>query len=177
MTSEKMQSVRLEKVTLNIGAGEGGDKLERAKTLLQRLTEHTPIITLARERNATWKLKKGDPIGVKVTVRGKPAAELLKKALTAVESKVKASSFDSGGNVAFGVREYIDFPGAKYDAALGMMGFDVCVTLAKAGRRVALRRIRRAHVPKKQRVSKSEAQAFMSSSFGAKVYEEGEEAA
>lgn len=174
MASEGMRAVRLEKVTLNIGAGEGGDKLEHAKMLLERLTQRTAIITIAKNRNPTWKLKKGDPIGVKVTLRGQPAAEFLKKALTAAEGKVKTTSFDSGGNVAFGVREYIDFPGAKYDPVIGMMGFDVCVTLSKAGRRVSLRRMRRARVPGKQRVTAAEAREFMHSSFGANVVEEEE---
>lgn len=177
MSSEKMNAVRLEKVTLNIGAGEGGDKLDHAKTLLERLTQRTPVITLARSRNPTFKIKKGDPIGVKVTLRGTPAVEFLKKALVAVEGKIKETSFDSSGNVAFGIREYIDFPGAKYDAALGMMGFDVCVSLAKPGRRVALRRIAPVRLPRKHRVSPQEAQGFMRSAFGVAVTSDQEEAA
>lgn len=170
-----MRGLRLEKVTLNIGAGEGGDKLERAKTLLSTLTQRTPVVTLAKARNPTWRIKKGDPIGTKVTLRGKPAGEFLRKALAAVEGRAKAASFDAGGTFSFGVREYIDFPGAKYDPALGMMGFDVCVTLAKPGRRVALRRVRGARLPKKQRVSREEAMAHLRSAFGASVTEAGEE--
>lgn len=176
MGSESMRSVRLEKVTLNIGAGEAGQKLENAKTLLGRITQRTPVVTRARARNPTWRLKKGDPIGAKVTLRGKPADELLRKALQAVEGKVRATSFDRGGTVSFGVREYIDFPGAKYDHTLGMMGFDVCVTLKKPGRRVTERRIGRARLPRKQRVTREEALDFLRTAFQAKVVEPGEEA-
>lgn len=163
-----LQQVVLEKLTLNIGVGEGGEKLQNAKSLLQKITGETPVITKARVRNPTFKIKQGDAIGVKVTVRGKPAAELLKRALDAVEFVVPARSFDNDGNVSFGVREYIDFPGVQYDPKIGMLGFDVCVTLKKPGKRVALRRLRKSGIGRKQRVSRPEAQGFMEEKFGVK---------
>lgn len=171
-----MQNVRLEKVTLNIGSGEAGDKLERAKTLLERLSSRKPVVTLAHARNPTWRIKKGDPVGAKVTLRGKDAGEFLKKAFTAAENKIKATSFDKGGTFSFGVKEYIDFPGAKYDPQLGMMGFDVCVTLTKPGRRVVLRRIGAGRLPRKQRVTREDAMDYVRSTYQAKIIEPGEEA-
>ena len=69
MTENPMRTVRVEKVTLNIGVGVGGEPLERAKLLLNRITGATPVVTLAKVRNPTFRIKKGDPIGVKVTLR------------------------------------------------------------------------------------------------------------
>jgi len=164
-----MQEPRLDKVTLNVGAGAARERLQSAKDLLERITGHKAVLTKAKDRNPTWKLRKGDTVGVKVTLRGKDAAEVLKKSLEAVDYSVPAKSFDRAGNVAFGVREYIDFPGMKYDPKIGMMGFDVCVSLAKPGARIARRRIARRSVPPKQRVRPEEARAFMEKNFKAQV--------
>lgn len=163
-----LQQVVLEKLTLNVGVGEGGEKLENAKSLLQKITGRTPVVTKARVRNPTFKIKQGDAIGAKVTLRGKQAGEILKRALDAVEFLVPARSFDNDGNVSFGVREYIDFPGVQYDPKIGMLGFDVCVTLKKPGKRIALRRLRQSRVGRKQRVSRLEAQKFLEEKFGVK---------
>ncbi len=160
------QSVRLEKVTLNVGVGEGGEKLQNAKTLLETITGKTAVITKARVRNPTFKIRQGDPIGVKITVRGKSAADVLNRALESVDKIVSPKSFDNNGNVSFGIKEYIDFPGIQYDPKIGMLGFDVCITLKKAGKRVAYRLIRKSRVGRKQTVSREEAQKFLQEKFG-----------
>ncbi len=167
-----MQSVKLEKVTANIGVGHGGQDLENARELLETLAGGKPVKTKSRRREPAFKLRKGNEIGVKVTLRGQKAREFLEKALKARENKVSARSIDRAGNIAFGVREYIDFPGAKYDPNIGMIGFDVCVTLSKAGRRVSRRRIAPRKIPAKQRVNKAEAREFMEKEFGAQFQEE-----
>ncbi len=162
-----MREIRVEKVTLNIGAGESGQKLENARTLLGRVSGKKPLTTLARIRSPTWKIRKGDQIGAKVTIRGAAAEELLKRALESVDKKLKARSFDREGNFAFGVKEYIDFPGVKYDPKIGIMGFDVCVTLKRRGGRVVKRRrAAAAKISKTHRVSADEARAFVAERFG-----------
>ena len=128
-----------------------------------------------RLRNPTFKIKKGDNIGTKVTLRGKDAAEFLKKALEVPDNALGERSFDDNGNVAFGVREYIDFPGAKYDPKIGMLGFDVCITLVKKGVRVSRRKIAPARIPRKQRVGRGEAQDFLSKNFGTQIVREREQ--
>ncbi|MEM3030709.1 MAG: 50S ribosomal protein L5 [Candidatus Micrarchaeia archaeon] len=158
--SEAMRQIILEKVTLNIGVGASGQPLENAKALLARLTGRQPVPTRARVRNPVFKIKKGEPIGAKVTLRGRPALDFLNKALDAVDYRVPEKSFDERGNFSFGVKEYIDFPGAKYDPKLGMLGFDVCVTLARRGYRVARKRRARSSVGKKHLLSKEEGLAF-----------------
>ena len=152
----------LEKVTLNVGVGSGGNvKIDNAKKLLERITGVKPVATKAKKRNPSFNIRKGDLIGVKVTLRKEKAASVLKKCLEAVNFKLPLSCFDSQGNFSFGVHEYIELKGVKYDPEIGMMGFDVCVTLSKPGKRVALRRIKPARIPLKQRVSKSEAVEFV----------------
>ncbi|MBI2444938.1 50S ribosomal protein L5 [Candidatus Micrarchaeota archaeon] len=164
-----MNDVQLEKVTVNIGVGQGGQPLENAKKLLEQLTGAKAIQTLSRTRNPTFNLRKGEPIGVKVTLRGTPAVEFVKKALVARENKVARTNFDRTGNVAFGVPEYIDFPGMKYQPEIGILGFDVCLTLEKPGTRIKRRKIAPRSLPKKQRVSTAEAEEFMKKTFGINV--------
>lgn len=167
-----MREVRVDKVTLNIGAGEAGQKLENAKVLLDRITGRKPVTTNARVRNPTFRIKRGDPIGAKVTLRGKIALEVLGRALEAVGRKIKGSSFDAQGNFAFGIREYIDFPGIKYDPKLGIFGFDVCVTLKRPGERVRRRRrVRAERIGTSHVVTREEALEFARSKLGAEIVE------
>jgi large subunit ribosomal protein L5 len=161
-----MREIRIEKVTVSMGVGEAGEKLENAKTLLNRLTGKKAIETTARLRNPVFKIKKGDTIGAKITLRKKVAEEFLKKAIDAVDGKLKSNSFDREGNFSFGIKEYIDFPGAKYDPKIGILGFDVCTTLRRKGGRVSLRRRRMAKVGRKHRITVNEAQEFLKEKFG-----------
>ncbi|MFH0972318.1 MAG: 50S ribosomal protein L5 [Candidatus Micrarchaeota archaeon] len=169
MAENKMQEVRLEKVTLNIGVGAPGDRLENAKVLLERITGGKAVITKAKDRNPTFKIRKGDNIGTKITLRGKVAEEILKKALDERDFTLLDSCFDNFGNVSFGIKEYIDFPGMKYDPKIGMMGFDVSVSLKKAGKRISERKISRQRLPKKQRVTQAQAKEFMTKKFNLKI--------
>ena len=165
----KMKELLIDKVTVNIGIGSSGDRLEYAKELLEKLTGMTPIETTAKKRNPVFKLRVGMPIGTKITLRGKKAKEFVDKALTARKRMISARCFDRSGNFAFGVPEYIDFPGAKYDPTMGMFGFDICVSLMRRGRRVALRRSKPAKIGKNQRITKDEAIEYAKSSLSVKV--------
>jgi large subunit ribosomal protein L5 len=164
-----MQKPFIEKVTVNIGVGQSGERLENAKKLLEEITGKKAVYTLAKVRNPTWGIRKGMPIGVKVTLRGKDAVEFLKKAFYAVKNKLKKESFDKYGNVSFGVKEYIDFPGIKYKPEIGMYGFDVCITIRKPGYRVALRRRAPAKVGKRQRVNPEEAMELLKNMFNVEI--------
>jgi len=86
--------------------------------------------------------------------------------LTAKRKVLKESNFDKQGNLSFGVHEYIDFPGVKYDPSIPMFGFDVCVSLTRKGKRVTLRKLRPAKIGKKHRIAKDEAIEFVKSTFG-----------
>ncbi len=167
--SNPMRKIVIEKVTANIGTGQPGEILDNAKSLLERLSGAKPIETNARRREPSFKLRKGLAIGTSVIMRGKGARDFLEKAFTAKRKVIKARNFDKEGNFAFGVAEYIDFPGAKYDPAMEMYGFDVCVTLKRAGRRITKRRNKKAKIGKKHRITKEEAIEFVKSEFGIKV--------
>lgn len=170
MDANNMREILIEKVTVNIGVGAPGDKLEQAKGLLERLADgRKPVETHARRRDPVFKLRKGLPIGTKVTLRGAEAKAFLDKAITAKRRVLRQSNFDKQGNFAFGVHEYIDFPGAKYDPGIAMFGFDICVSLSRRGRRVSIRKLKPASVGKTHRISREEAMEFAKSSLNVKI--------
>lgn len=156
-----MREILIEKVTLNIGVGGPGERLDYAKELIEKLSGATAIQTLAKKRNPVWKLRKGLPIGVKITLRKKNALSFLEKSLIAKRRVLKSDCFDKEGNFSFGIQEYIDFPGAKYDPKIGMFGFDVCVTLTRRGERVSRRRVKKTKIGKKHKITKDEAIEFV----------------
>ena len=84
------------------------------------------------------------------------AIKLLQKLLEAVDNKLRENQFDSNGNVAFGIHEYIDIPGVKYDPKIGIMGLEVCVTLERPGYRIKRRRLLARKIPARHRVSRQE---------------------
>ena len=135
-----MKNIKIEKVTINIGCGDSGEKLERAKKLLERLINKKIVVTKTHGRT-TFGMAKGRPIGVKVTLRRKDAEEFLKRALDALDFKLPENIFDKQGSFSFGIKEHIDLPGVKYDPELGIFGMDVSVTLERPGFRIKKKRI------------------------------------
>lgn len=168
-TMNSCRQIKVEKVTLNIGAGKSTDKLEKGLKLLELLSGTKPVKTITQKRIAGWGLRPGLPIGCKVTVRGERAAELLKQLLGGVDNKLKLKQIDSEGNVSFGISEYIEIPGVDYIPEIGVMGFQVCATLERAGFRVKKRRLQKSKVGKNQRISKEEAISFMKEKFNATI--------
>ena len=166
-----MRLVKLEKVTVNVGIGESSDRLKKAKAIIERLTGRTAALTRARVRVQAFGIRKGDTIGAKVTLRGEIASEFLKKAFDAVEYKLNRRSIDNHGNFAFGVKEYIDFPGAKYDPTIGIIGFDVCATMIRPGKRVTVRRRLRSTIRSRHRVTPDETVDFLTKNFKVNFYE------
>ncbi|EHP69416.1 MAG: 50S ribosomal protein L5 [Metallosphaera yellowstonensis] len=164
-----MRRVKLAKVTVNIGLGESGERLQRAYQLLQEMTGAKPVYTKAKKSIKEFDVRKGAPIGVMVTLRGNMAVEFLKRALVAVNNKIKASSFDDYGNVSFGISEHVVIPGMRYDPEIGIFGLDVAITLERAGYRVARRKRKKARLPKSVRISKEEAIMFLQDNFGVTV--------
>lgn len=151
-----MLDISVDKVTLNMGAGGPGEKLEKSKKLLERISGEKGVVTKALKRS-TFGVAKGRQIGFKVIMRGAKAEDFLKRVLEASDNKIKASQFDDHGNFSIGVHEYIDVPGMKYDPAIGIMGFDVAVTLKRAGYRISKRRIKPAKIGKNHMITREQA--------------------
>ncbi len=151
-----MRRIRISKVVVNSAIGQGGTRLEKAAKILEQLTGQKPSIRRAKKTIKGFGIRKGEPIAVMVTLRGKKAQEFLQRALDAVGRRVRESSFDEFGNFAFGVKEHLEFPGTRYDPELGIIGMDVIVSLSRPGERVALRRLKRARISRRHRVTREE---------------------
>lgn len=167
-----MQNPRIEKVTVNIGVGESGEKLIKAESLMERLIGRKPVRTISGHKIPTWGLKKGDPIGCKVTLRGNDAQEFLKRGFSAKDNQLKASSFDKSGNFSFGIHEYIDIPGIKYDPDIGILGMDITVTMERPGYRIKRRRLRKEKIPAKGLITREESMEFIKEKFNVEIVEE-----
>jgi large subunit ribosomal protein L5 len=161
-----MQNIRIEKVTLNIGAGTSQDKLEKATKLLASLTGSKPVQTKSSKRIPTWGVRPGLKIGCKVTLR-KKKTELLTSLFAAVNNRINASKF-SNGTFSFGVPEHIDIPGVKYDPEIGILGLDVAITLERPGFRIKRKKAPR-KISKKHLITKEEAIAFVKDKFKVEV--------
>lgn len=164
-----MKQIRIEKVTLNIGAGRSPEQLEKGLKLLRNISDMKPVRTITSKRIPAWNIRPGLPIGCKVTLRKKRAKEILTRLLQAKDNKLSEKQFDNQGNIAFGIHEYIDIPGISYDPEVGIMGLEVCVTLERPGFRIKRRRIKRKKICSRQRISKQEALDFMKKEFNVRV--------
>lgn len=162
---------RIEKVTINIGVGEAGERLKKAETVLKSTTGHKPIETLSRTTNKDWGIRKRMPIGCKVTLRGKDADDFLKEALSTRHNKMADYSFDDEGNLSFGIPDHTLFKSQKYDPNIGIFGMDVCITMKKPGYRVKHRRITARKLPQRHQVKKEETMKFFSETFNVEVIE------
>ncbi len=160
-----MMKPRIAKVTLNIGVGASGERLEKAAKVLEMLTGQKPSIRRAKRTIRDFGIRKGEPIAVMVTLRGEKAIEFLEKLFTAIGNKVKMTQFDEYGNLGIGLKEHILLPGVRYDPDIGIFGMDISVTIERPGYRVARRRIKRAHIPRRHRTTKEEAMVLLHELF------------
>ena len=165
----QMRNIRVEKITLNIGAGKDQPRLEKGIALLSVIADSTPIKTVTSKRIQEWGLRPGLPIGCKLTLRKNKAIILLPRLLDAVDNKLSDKQFDENGNIAFGIQEYIEIPGVKYDPKIGIMGLQVCITLERPGYRIKKRKLLARKIPARHRISKQEAISFMAGNFNTRV--------
>ncbi|MDD4878591.1 MAG: 50S ribosomal protein L5 [Candidatus Nanoarchaeia archaeon] len=167
-----MKEIKVEKITLNIGTGKPGPQLEKAVKLLELIAERKPVEAKTQKRIPTWALRPGLSIGTMVTLRGKQAEELLKRLFQAIDNKMHSYKIGKDGNFAFGIKEYIDIPGIKYNMDIGMMGLEVAVTLKRAGFRLKKRKIMPRKLPDRHKIHKDETKLFLQQKYGIKFDEE-----
>ena len=128
---------KIEKITLNMGVGEGSQDKKKVTTALaemELIAGQKPVITKAKKSIAGFKLREGMPIGVKVTLRGAQMYEFLDRLVTIAMPRIRdfrglnPKSFDGRDNFAMGLKEQIIFPEISYDAIDVVRGMDVIVT-------------------------------------------------
>ena len=169
ITESPMKKISVAKVVLNMGVGKSGEPIEKAKLALNQIAGQKPCQRFAKATQRDWGVHKGEPIGVAVTLRRKPALELIKRLFAAKGNQIKGSSFDEFGNLSFGIKEHIDIPGVKYDPSIGILGLDVSISLQRPGFNIRFRSKHKASVGKHHRISSQEAKEFLKREFGIEV--------
>ena len=139
--SSKMEVPKLEKIVVNMGVGDGAHDtkfIEAAVKDLEAITGQKPVVTKARKSIAVFKLREGQPIGCKVTLRGENMYnfmdKLIKLALPRVRDfrGISKTAFDGRGNYTLGIKEQLIFPEINYDEVVKVTGMDIVfVTTAK----------------------------------------------
>ena len=131
-----MQVPRLDKIIINMGVGEATadqKKLDSALAELALIAGQKPVKTLAKKAIATFKIRKGRPIGCKVTLRKARMYEFLDRLVTIALPRVRdfrgiaGKAFDGRGNFAMGLKEQIVFPEINYDKVDAIRGMDVVI--------------------------------------------------
>jgi large subunit ribosomal protein L5 len=139
--SNAFQVPKLEKIVINMGVGEAvndGKKMDAAVAELTAISGQKPLVMRSRKAIANFKLRRGLPIGCKVTLRGVRMYEFLDRLITIALPRVRdfrglsGKSFDGRGNYALGIKEQIVFPEINYDKIDAVRGMDIIiVTTAK----------------------------------------------
>jgi len=167
-----MQQLKISKVVINIGTGGDEQMQGNAKRLIETVTGRKPADEISRTRNPAFKITKGQKIGAFVTVRGDDARTLIKRLFEAVDNKLKPTAV-TNNSISFGIPEYIDISGVKYDPKVGMLGMNVNVSFRRNGLRVALRKRQNAKVATKHRtVTREEIVDYIKENFKVDVIEQ-----
>lgn len=164
-----MTAIRINRVVLNIGTGNDEKAQAGAKKLLQTITGRKPADGLSKKRIPTFKITKGTKISAFVTIRGDAASEILRKMFAAVDNSLLQSSI-SENSTSFGIKEYIEIPGIKYDPAVGMLGMNVSISFMRSGLRISIRKRQMARIPKRHKIiSRDEIADYLQKEFGVRV--------
>lgn len=161
MKNEDMRKVRIEKIVIGVGGSD--DKLEKNLKLIELLTGRKAAKMETRKRIPTLGVRPKLKVGAVITIR-RNFEPILRRLLTAIDNKIRKKQL-SENTFSFGIKEYIEVPGLEYQRDIGITGFDVTITFTRTGKRIQLRRIRKSHLPKKQRISEEEIIKYMEEKF------------
>ena len=168
-TESPMKKITLDKVVLNMGVGKSGDIIQVAKRAIEQISGKKPSTRNARETQRDWGVRKGEPIGVAVTVRGEDAVVLLKRLLEAKGNSINGKSFDNFGNFSFGINEHIDIPDVKYEPSIGILGLGISIALTRPGYGIRKRSKHKASVGKSHIITNQEAKDYLVKEFGVTI--------
>ena len=139
--SSTMQIPKLDKIVINVGAGEAKENakaIDSIMTDLAAITGQRPQVCKAKKSVANFKLREGMPIGVKVTLRGDRMYEFMDRLFNIALPRVRdfrginPNSFDGRGNYNMGIREQLIFPEIEYDKIDKVRGMDICFVTTAA---------------------------------------------
>ncbi len=131
------QVPKLVKITINSGLGDVKDNsksIQIAQKELEQISGQKPVLTMAKKSVANFKVREGQSVGMKVTLRGTRMYEFFDKFISIALPRVRdfrgvsKKSFDGRGNYSMGVKEQLIFPEISYDQIEKVRGFDICIT-------------------------------------------------
>ena len=136
-----MQIPKLDKIIVNCGCGEAKDNAKIVESIVRDLgiiTGQKAVPTLARKSVANFKVREGQVVGAKVTLRGARMWDFLDRLFNVALPRVRdfrginPNSFDGRGNYAFGLKEQLIFPEIEYDKVDAIRGMDICICTSAA---------------------------------------------
>ena len=131
-----MQIPKLDKVIVNVGCGDSKNNAKEIEAIckdIAAITGQKPVVCKARKSVANFKLREGEIVGVKVTLRGDKMYEFLDRLFSVALPRVRdfrgisPNSFDGRGNYAFGLKEQLIFPEIEYDKVDKIRGMNICI--------------------------------------------------
>ena len=160
-----MEAPKIEKITLNIGLGNAKNDskaLQAALDELMLITGQKPIITKAKKDVSNFKIRKGFPVGCKVTLRKNYMYEFLERLCAVALPRTRDfrglsnKSFDGQGNYSFGIKEQVVFPEINYDKVDTIRGMDVIITTSAGNDEISYEMLKAMGLPIKEKSVQTE---------------------
>lgn len=155
-----MEAPKIEKITLNIGLGNAKNDskaLQAALDELMLITGQKPIVTKAKKDVSNFKIRKGFPVGCKVTLRKNYMYEFLERLCAVALPRTRdfrglsSKSFDGQGNYSFGIKEQVVFPEIDYDKVDTIRGMDVIITTSAGNDEISYEMLKAMGLPIKEK--------------------------
>ncbi len=140
--SNNMEAPIIEKIVVNVGIGStpSNEVVESIKEDLKKITGQSPVFTVAKKAISGLKVREGQKVGIKVTLRGKRMWEFLERMIVSALPRVKdfqgvsLSSFDTSGSCSVGFKEHIVFPEINADEVKNIFGLQVCIVIKRGNK-------------------------------------------
>ena len=163
-----MRLPKIEKIVLNMGIGDARENTKALKSCVEELTAiagQKPVITHAKQAISNFKIRAGDPVGVRVTLRRTKMYEFLERFISVASPRIRdfrglrAKGFDSRGNYNFGIDEQIIFPEIDYDKVHKIRGLNITIVTSAKSDEEAYELLISMGLPIRQKSNKKEEEA------------------